>query len=116
MSETIKIGKNEYDIDKPWTATTQDLQLALNELAALRKEVTQSRTWVADLQSGMYINCVYCGHRYGPKEDTPLSMADVLKEHIEHCEKHPMYALRKENAELKKFVDSIGILHREREE
>ena len=27
--------------------------------------------WVADLQSGLYINCVYCGHRYGPRETTP---------------------------------------------
>jgi hypothetical protein len=46
--------------------------------------------WVADLQSGMYINCVYCGHRYGPKEDTPVAMADVLKAHIEQCPEHPL--------------------------
>jgi hypothetical protein len=50
--------------------------------------------WVADLQSDMYVNCVYCGHRYGPGETTPVSMADALKEHIEQCPQHPMSALK----------------------
>jgi DNA-directed RNA polymerase subunit RPC12/RpoP len=55
----------------------------------------------AELHSGMYINCVYCGHRYGPKEDTPVSMADVLKAHIKVCQKHPLAAAlaRAESAE-----------------
>ena len=42
----------------------------------------------------MYINCVYCGHRYGPSDEVPASMADVLKEHVEQCPQHPMSALR----------------------
>ncbi len=58
------------------------------------QEIARLKAWVDDLQSGMYINCVYCGHRYGPKEDTPVAMADVLKEHIEQCLKHPMSALK----------------------
>jgi hypothetical protein len=53
---------------------------------------------VADLQSGMYINCVYCGHRYGPRETTAATlpeaktqtMADALTEHISTCPKHPL--------------------------
>jgi hypothetical protein len=53
---------------------------------------------VADLQSGMYINCVYCGHRYGPRETTAATlpdaktqtMADALTEHISKCPKHPL--------------------------
>lgn len=52
------------------------------------------RKWVDDLQSGMYINCVYCGHRYGPQDKVPTSMADVLKEHVEQCPEHPMSKLR----------------------
>ena len=44
--------------------------------------------------AGMYINCVYCGHRYGPDSEVPAAMADVLKEHIEQCPKHPMSALK----------------------
>jgi hypothetical protein len=51
--------------------------------------------WVDDLQSGMYVNCVYCGHRYGPGETTPVSMANALKLHISTCPKHPMSELRK---------------------
>jgi len=57
-------------------------------------ELAELKQWIKDLQSGMYVNCVYCGHRYGPKETTPVSMADALKEHIEQCPKHPMSALK----------------------
>jgi hypothetical protein len=55
----------------------------------------EMKRWVDDLQSGMYVNCVYCGHRYGPGETTPVSMADALKEHVERCPKHPMSLLRR---------------------
>jgi hypothetical protein len=43
----------------------------------------------------MYINCVYCGHRYGPDDEIPATMADVLKEHIAQCPKHPMSQLQR---------------------
>lgn len=57
-------------------------------------EITRLRGWVQDLQSGMYVNCVYCGHRYGPGETAPVSMANALKAHIEQCPQHPMSQLR----------------------
>ena len=41
-----------------------------------RQENKRLEQWVNDLQSGMYINCVYCGHRYGPNpslDQTPSS-------------------------------------------
>jgi hypothetical protein len=60
------------------------------------EQIERLRQHVADLQSGMWINCVYCGHRYGPGETTPVSMADALKAHIETCPEHPMSALRAE--------------------
>ena len=69
-------------------------------LLGQKKEIERLQQWVADLQSGMYVNCVYCGHRYGPSETTPVSMADVLKEHIEVCEKHPMSRLKKDYIRL----------------
>jgi hypothetical protein len=50
--------------------------------------------WINDLQSGMFVNCVYCGHRYGPDPGTPVAMAEVLKEHVVKCPKHPMSKLR----------------------
>jgi hypothetical protein len=61
--------------------------------------------WVNDLQSGMYINCVYCGYRYGPNSEIPATMADVLKEHIEQCPKHPMSALKAKLEETERQRD-----------
>ena len=46
------------------------------------------RQWINDLQTGMYINCVYCGHRYGPNsEEIP---ADALRRHVASCPEHPL--------------------------
>lgn len=67
----------------------------------LLTEVERLRSWVNDLQSGMYVNCVYCGHRYGPRETTPATMADALKAHVERCPAHPMLALKAENERLR---------------
>jgi hypothetical protein len=69
--------------------------------AAGGDELMRLRQWVADLQSGMYVNCVYCGHRYGPGETTPVSMAEALKQHVEQCPAHPMSALKAENERLR---------------
>jgi hypothetical protein len=55
--------------------------------------IARLRKWIDDLQSGMYINCVYCGHHYGPKDKVPTSMADALKLHIASCPQHPMHDL-----------------------
>jgi len=68
-----------------------------DELIAENKRLEK---WVNDLQSGMYINCVYCGHRYGPKDEVACSMQDVLKKHIEKCPKHPLSAAREMIASL----------------
>lgn len=70
-------------------------------------EVERLESWVADLQSGMYVNCVYCGHRYGPNSTTPVTMADALKAHIEQCPQHPMSALKVENMGLRAIVDRL---------
>lgn len=70
-----------------WQVAVYELH---REIDKLDQEKELIERWVADLQSGMYINCVYCGHQYGPKESTPISMADVLKEHISRCPKHPL--------------------------
>jgi len=45
-------------------------QALRRELEELRKDYARTcserAAWVNDLQSDMYVNCVYCGHRYGP--------------------------------------------------
>ena len=63
------------------------------------QRIAELEEWVNDLHSGMYINCVYCGHRYGPNPGTPVAMANVLKAHIEICPKHPMSAMKRERDE-----------------
>ena len=70
-----------------------------------QEDIEQLQQWIDDLQSGMYINCVYCGHRYGPQDEVPSTMANVLKQHIEICEKHPMNILKIENETLKEKLN-----------
>lgn len=65
-------------------------------------EQARLQAWVNDLQAGCYVNCVYCGHQYGPEESTPLAMADVLKAHIEKCPQHPLAAAMKRIEELER--------------
>lgn len=61
----------------------------------LTAEILRLRRWIDDCQSHMYINCVYCGHRYGPNETTPMTRAETLKQHISECPDHPMSNLVK---------------------
>lgn len=103
------------------------LPRAIADVEVLADEVTRLRAWVSDCQSGMYISCVYCGHRYGPREDTPVAMADVLKEHIEQCPEHPLSHAKAEHAtlreaygqqqttitELRATVEAVDRRHRE---
>ena len=77
---------------------------------ALVAEVRRLQQHVHDLQSGMFINCVYCGHRYGPKDEVPCTMADALKEHVERCPKHPMSALRAERDRLCDKLDGLEMI------
>lgn len=71
------------------------------------------KKWIEDLQGGMYINCVYCGHRYGPKDKTPVSKANMLREHIKVCPEHPLapYAelvrVAKEERDAKEALDKF---------
>ena len=68
-------------------------------------EIARLRAWIDDLQSGMYVNCVYCGHRYGPGETTPVSMADALKAHIEICQEHPLSVTRAALRDVLRVLD-----------
>ncbi len=75
-----------------------------NLLAVIRGkdvEIKRLQDWVNDLHSGMYINCVYCGHRYGPADDVPSTMSQVLYDHIAVCPKHPLFEARAEIERLR---------------
>jgi hypothetical protein len=90
------------------TVETRDARVAVDELLDLRAKVERLERWVDDLHAGMYINCVYCGHRYGPDDQVSVSMAEVLKEHVEQCPEHPMSKLKAEVKRLKAERDQWG--------
>jgi hypothetical protein len=69
------------------------ITVGLNALPRLLTIIERQARWISDLQAGTFINCVYCGHRYGPSATTPVAMADVLKAHIAECPEHPMSKL-----------------------
>ena len=86
------------------------------EINKLNKALEQYRRWTNDLQSGMYINCVYCGHRYGPRKDTPVAIADALKKHIEQCPEHPLSAAKEEIEKRDNEIEELrhlGKTHKE---
>ena len=74
------------------------LEEQINQLTAKNKKLLN---WVRDLQDQGWVTCVYCGHRYGPRDKTPTALADALKEHVGQCPEHPMSKLKKENEQLK---------------
>ncbi len=97
-----KDAETSRDIEKLMNVELQaQIKAAGGLLAELEIENERYKVWVDDLHSGMYINCVYCGHQYGPSDEVPASMADVLKKHVEQCPKHPMSKLKIENATLR---------------
>jgi hypothetical protein len=71
----------------------------------LEWQLERYKQWAADLQSGLYVNCVYCGHRY-PPSNTP-NVADALKRHIAHCEEHPMSGMRKALAAVVLALETV---------
>jgi len=54
----------------------------------LQDEVSTLMQWVGDLQTGLYVNCIYCGHRYPP--ETPDVRDQALYNHIKECQHHPL--------------------------
>lgn len=88
-SEVDEITRMVEELDKE-----ESWDQSLEKINLLKEDIKGLEGWVNDLQSGMFINCVYCGHRYGPDDEVPASMADVLKEHISQCPKHPLHELK----------------------
>lgn len=70
-------------------------------LKEAREEIQRLTDWINVLQAGTYVTCVYCGHCYGPDTEVPTCMAEVLRQHIEYCPKHPMSLMRRELEELR---------------
>jgi hypothetical protein len=50
--------------------------------------------------------CSYCGWETEPSGTS----WHALQEHIQHCKKHPVYQLKKENGKLRNAVNNLLIL------
>lgn len=66
----------------------------------LGAEVDRLKAWVADLQAGMYVACVYCGHRLAGREAASSKWSDALRAHIETCSQHPVSKLKVQLEEM----------------
>jgi hypothetical protein len=104
---TERVNDLEHDCEVMARGAEEAKSPEYNEsvIEELSRENARLTTWVNDLQAGMSVNCVYCGHNYGPKEDTPATMADILKAHVEQCPKHPLSAAKARIAELEALND-----------
>ena len=56
----------------------------------------------------MFINCVYCGHRYGPDDAVAATMQQLLYEHIAKCPKHPLQEAHAENKRLREALEDAA--------
>lgn len=87
---------------------------AENVVHTLRKDLDEARTFgeeVSDILTGSKeITCVYCGYKYLDPDNNPSE----LTEHIETCEKHPLYQARRDassaQGDLEKHVGEAVIL------
>lgn len=93
----VLYGREPTALDYSESSNSRTLYDAAEEIQRLRK-------WVADLQDGMYVNCIYCGHRYPP--GTPESRDRALYEHIKTCPKHPLSKALDRIKELEKICGS----------
>lgn len=70
--------------------------------------------WVQDLQGGMSVNCVHCGHHF-----EGVGNGDLLRQHVMTCPKHPLAAALQEVAtqaltieKLRKDLGAAGAAYR----
>lgn len=100
-------------LDRQIGPTTQDEAHELAGVIAaydpLMAERDALKGWVDDLQSGMFINCVYCGHRYGPQDEVSATRQQMLYDHIKICPKHPLSTALTKIAALKQQLLGANI-------
>lgn len=107
IKDKEKIKNQDEEIKKEMKTLffQEELRNLQEKIKCLEKKNKKMHDWIDDLQSGMYVNCVYCGHRYGPKDSTPCSMSEILQRHVEVCTEHPMHKFRVRVKELLQKID-----------
>lgn len=74
--------------------TPTELPSERQRVRELGAEVDRLKAWIADLQAGMYVACVYCGHRLAGRDAASSKWSDALRAHIETCSQHPASKLK----------------------
>lgn len=110
-AELLRTALEAAEIDRD--ETQKIINVSRRTIEEQADKIERLTNHVNDLQAGCYINCVYCGHRYGPNPGTPVAMADVLKEHIAVCPKHPLSAA---NAKIERLEGRLTELGEDRDE
>ena len=72
-SDYAAVGRAAFEIMNPTTPCRIPLSARVGQIVG---ELKRLRKWVADLQSGAYINCVYCGHRHQPEPCRKVPLVD----------------------------------------
>lgn len=83
------------------------IKVAANLIEELIGENIRLTNWKNDLLSGMYVNCIYCGHNYGLTEFTPEIMDEELARHVEHCERHPLHEAKETISNLEATIRNM---------
>lgn len=104
MKQCFKKSQDQFGDPKIDIKCSLLHQVAFMDIPDLIAYTRHLEQWVSDLQSGIYVNCVYCGHRFGSDTETPVAFGEILKQHIAQCPKHPMNDLKKRVADLETIV------------
>jgi len=104
----IVAGDGEVCIGMPSYYADNIVQAHNLTVRDLQDEIKRLTEWIGDLQSGLYVNCIYCGHRYPP--GTPDVRDQALYNHIKDCLYHPLSKALDQIVELKKTRAALAEL------
>jgi hypothetical protein len=79
------------------------------EVEIITKEIEALQQWIKDVQGKTFVNCIYCGHRYGAASTTPVALADIMKQHVAQCPKHPLSVTKKALSEARLDMIEAGL-------
>ena len=92
--------------EKLWEQQRQVIKELKDENIEKAEEIKTLKGWINGLPQ-LYVNCVYCGHRFKPNPEVFPSQTDVVREHMEKCSKHPLFQANQKIKELKKVIEEL---------
>ena len=74
----------------------------------MSEQVEQLQAEVLRLSELLWgMRCIYCGEVVGKDKQNQDVAEEVLKAHIQQCDKHPVQALRTENQRLRVLIQEV---------